>query len=146
MILGISPPGLLVSFVSTKFASTNSFPLVFLAKGIGYSRSYKGWQKQFISMGVIGSNKGEVDKKLAEIALSLQGLFPSSKIIKLEPDELRLYESSSAVIKVDEKVLARISSTGTYLSERLKIITDDEKYLQIGFIEIDVDSVVALRV
>ncbi|KAE9553945.1 hypothetical protein FO519_002871 [Halicephalobus sp. NKZ332] len=138
-LVGVSPPGLLVSFVSTKFSSTNSFPLVFLAKGTGYNRIYKGWQKEFVSMAVIGREKKEVDGKLAEIAWSLEELFHSSKLSKLEPDELKPYESSGAVIKMDGKVLTRISSAGTYLSERLKIVTNGEKYLYIGFVEIDVD-------
>uniref|UniRef100_A0A914PNN0 Uncharacterized protein n=1 Tax=Panagrolaimus davidi TaxID=227884 RepID=A0A914PNN0_9BILA len=149
-LVGISPPGLLVPFVSMKFGSTNSFPLLFIAKGAGYSRNFRGWQQQFISILILKQKISSLHASLNAIRLSLDNsiskLFPKNASTKrLLPHELESYESSAANTIVSSIPIIRYSSAGTYLAQRLKIITDtNEKespeFLNIGFVQINVSA------
>lgn len=143
MVLGITPPGLLVPFVASKFSSTNNYPLVFVAKGTGYDRLVRGWQNQMISMMILSSEKELLDRKLSEITQFLTQILPSLTQTKIEPDKLRMYESCAGnLVNNSGKVVARLLSTGKYISERLKIINDDQEYLFIGFVEIYLSDLV----
>uniref|UniRef100_A0AC34GF61 Uncharacterized protein n=1 Tax=Panagrolaimus sp. ES5 TaxID=591445 RepID=A0AC34GF61_9BILA len=100
-LVGITPPGLLLPFVSMKFGTTTTFPLLFLSKGAGYSRNFRGWQQQFISILIMDHKLSSLHSSLNAFRLSLDHslskLFSkNASTTSLSPHELQSYESAAA--------------------------------------------------
>uniref|UniRef100_A0A7E4ZYD8 DUF1552 domain-containing protein n=1 Tax=Panagrellus redivivus TaxID=6233 RepID=A0A7E4ZYD8_PANRE len=150
-LVGVTPPGLLVSFVASRFTSTNTFPLTFLARGVGYSRSFHRWERHFVSGLLLGLDQSSLLSRLNALRTGIEQTVssygqPSTRVV--DPKNLRPYEATAALTSISGIPTARFGYAGSYLSERLQIQTDPPKgskgvkFLESAFFEVDVSTLV----
>uniref|UniRef100_A0A0N5A670 DUF512 domain-containing protein n=1 Tax=Parastrongyloides trichosuri TaxID=131310 RepID=A0A0N5A670_PARTI len=161
-LLGVSLPTMLSKFVKTRFISNkNEWPIIIRGEGNSYKKPrmikylnlFNSCQKEIIGIVIFGRNDEECKKGSEEIVDLVRKEINDNMKLPIERsivsnDKLKNYEKNSVVYLnssiVPNPEIIRISSIGTYISERLNIVYGEDKvdFVCMNYIEIDISNIV----
>lgn len=120
-------------FMKMEFSKQNSFPLNFLAVGASYYQKSTGTgQRMNASLLTVDCEENAAISSFYtvanSIALFLRRLHIDYTSANVDPTDLRAFEAACTKFSdIDGNCLARVSFTGTYVSERLNIRVENKK-------------------